>query len=312
MRNGAVAIALAATTLLSAAALAQTTQPIEPLRLSLAPDQVESVYAPPDAPMEDQGSNTGPVKLDLTVAGLTDYVYRGIDYSETGGSEDSPNLQFDASMRFDLGRYPDLFMGIFSNVYDSDPLSKIQEVRPYFGLELSARPLTFTVGNTFYIYPERDDSNNAEVWVKMTLDDSYFFRSDDPIFSPYALVAYSYDGNTGFYIELGVRHDFELDELPLTISPIARIAYVNNNPYYRADGADPTDPFVGGTSGPDSGLQHYDLGLELSYTLNGLMKIPQRYGKLDLQGVLFYTDGIDDELRADSVLYGGVGIKFSY
>ena len=60
------------------------------------------------------------------------------------------------------------------------------------------------------------------------------------------------------------------------------------------------------------GFQHYEFGLEATFGLNDLLNIPARYGKLDFKGYLFYTDGIDNELRADTELYGGVGIGFSY
>jgi hypothetical protein len=275
--------------------------------------QVESVYAPPEAPQQEQGVNEGAVNFSLTVGYWTDYVFRGIDRSESGGSEDSPNILFDGSMRFDLGRYPTLFMGVFSNIYDSDPISRFQEIRPYFGLELTARPVTVAFGNTFYIYPDRDDFNTAELWVKMTLDDSYFFRSDDPIFQPYVLAAWDYDTYNGLYVELGVRHDFEIEDTPLTLSPIARIAYVSGNKEFRKPTGPTPDPaFDFGSSGKDSGFQHYDLGLEATYGLNQLFNIPARYGKIDFKAYLFYTDGLDNDLRADSELYGGVGIGFSY
>jgi len=286
---------------------------IKPLNLSLLPDQVESVYAPPEAPQQEQGANEGGVNLNLTVGYWTDYVFRGIDRSESGGAEDSPNILFDGSMRFDLGRYPSLFLGVFSNIYDSDPISRFQEIRPYFGLELTARPVTLAVGNSFYIYPDRDRFNTAELWARLTIDNSYFFRSDDPIFSPYVLAAWDYDTYNGLYVEFGIRHDFEIEDTSLTLSPIARVAYVNSNKMFRTEGAPLADPaFAFGTGGHDSGFQHYDLGLELTYGLNQLFNIPARYGKLDFKGYLFYTDGIDNNLRADTELYGGVGIGFSY
>ena len=279
--------------------------------------QPESIYAPPEAPQMEQGSNEGPVKLDLTVGYWTDYIFRGIDRSESGGSEDSPNILFDGTMTFDLGRYPKLFVGVFSNVYDSDPISRFQEIRPYFGLELNARPVTFDIGNTFYIYPDRDDFNTAELWAKMTIDDSYFFRSDDPIFSPYILAAWDYDTYNGLYVEMGVRHDFEIEGMPLTLSPIARIAYVSGNKEFRpvppgTPNPDPAFDFGPSSSGNDSGFQHYDLGFEATYGLNELFNIPARYGKFDFKGYIFYTDGLSDNLRASTELYGGVGIGFTY
>jgi hypothetical protein len=300
---------LAVVALQSAYANAQIT----PINLSLAPEQTESIYAPPEASLEEQGRNEGPVKFDLNVSYFSDYVFRGIDRSESGGSEDSGNILFDGTMRFDLGRYPTLFMGVFSNIYDSDPISRFQEIRPYFGLELTARPIKLAVGNTFYIYPDRDQFNTAEVWAMIKVDDSYFFHSDDPIFSPYVLAAWDYDTYNGLYIEFGIRHDFEIADTSLVISPIARIAYVSGDKMFRQPTGPTPDPaFDFGTTGPDSGFQHYDLGLELTYTLNSIAHIPSRYGKLDLKGYFFYTDGIDDSLRADTELYGGVGIAYSY
>jgi len=303
------AIAAAGTVL---AGMAQT-RAQEPLHFSLQPQRHESIYAPPEIAGEEQGVNAGGVTLDLRVTAFTDYIFRGIERSETGGREDDPNIQFDGTMRFDLGKFPDFFMGVFTNIYDSDPVSRFQEIRPYFGLELTARPIILTVGNTFYIFPDRDQLNTGEVWAKLTLDDSYFFRSDDPVLSPYLLVAWDYDKNNGFYIEFGVRHDFEILDTQFVLSPIARVAYVSDNKMFRTGGLTGADPgFEMATSGSDSGFQHYEIGLEATYTLNDVLKISARYGKVDLKGYLFYTDGIENELRADTELYGGVGIGFSY
>ena len=275
--------------------------------------EFQSIYAPPSVTAALQGVNEGGVNVDLKFTYFTDYVFRGIDRTETGAAEDAGNLQFDGTIRWDLGRYPDLFMGVFTNVNNDDPISRFQEIRPYFGLELTVRPLIFSAGNTFYIFPDRDNSNTAEVWGKLALDDSYFFRIDDPVFSPYVMGAWDYDQGDGFYIEAGVRHDFEIEDTPLVLSPIARIAYVSDHRLFRAGGISPADPsFAIGTAGPDSGFQHYELGLEATLTLNQLLNIPARLGKLDLKGYLFYTDGIDNDLRADTEIYGGVGIGFSY
>jgi hypothetical protein len=288
-------------------------QAVMPLNLTLQIDPNESVYAPPEANEEQTAVNAGGVNFELRATYFTDYVFRGINRSESSGSDDSGNVQVDGAMRFDLGKFPDLFMGVFTNINDSDPISRFQEIRPYFGLELTARPLIFTFGNTFYIFPDRDQFNTSEVWAQLKLDDSYFFRTDNPILSPYVMCAWDYDKNNGFYVEAGVRHDFEIEDTPLVLSPIARVAYVSNYRAFRTEGAPGLDPgFESGTSGPDTGLQHYDIGLELTYGLNDLLDIPARYGTLDFKGYLFYTDGIDNKLRADTDLYGGVGVGFSY
>ncbi len=275
--------------------------------------QPESIYAPPEITPQEQGVNEGGVNVEFKFNYLTDYIWRGIDRSESGGAEDSPNLQFDGALKWDLGKWPHLFIGVFTNVYNSDPASRFQEVRPYFGFELTARPVILTIGQSSYIFPERDMFNTAELWGRIKLDDSYFFRTDDPVFGPYILAAYDYDINHGTYVEFGISHDFQIEDTALTLTPRAAVAYVDNRKDFRAIGASPFDPaFSSGTSGNDSGFQHYEVGLELTYTLNQLLNIPIRYGKLDLKSYLFFTDGIDNELRADTELWGGIGLGFSY
>jgi len=111
--------------LVSSSAFAQNV--VTPLTLQQRP---ESIYAPAAPPREDEGVNEGAVHLDLTVRYMSDYVYRGIDRSEVGGREDAPNVQFDGKLEFDLGKLPHPYVGLFVNVYDSDPISQFQEVRP--------------------------------------------------------------------------------------------------------------------------------------------------------------------------------------
>jgi hypothetical protein len=287
----------------------QSTPLIEPLDLSMQVRTPESIYAPPEAMAAEQAVNAGGVHFTLDVVYFSDYVFRGIDR----GSDDSGNMEMAGEMRFELQKLPDLFMGVFTNINDSDPISRFQEIRPYFGLELTARPIIFTVGNTFYIYPDRDQFNTAEVFARIKLDDSYFFRTDDPVLSPYVLGAWDYDKYDGFYLEAGIRHDFKLQEMPLTISPTARVAFVlNQNSFTPVGGPTPDPGFDFGTAGDDTGFQHYELGLEISYRLSDLLHIPARYGTLDLTGYLFYTDGLENDLRADTEIYGGVGVGFKY
>jgi hypothetical protein len=293
-------------------ALAHAARAQQSQRLSLEPD-VDTVYAPPEPEREDSGVNEGGVNLNFDFRYMTDYIFRGVDRSESGGAEDSPNLQFDTQLTFNLGRFPHPFIGVFSNIYDSDPISRFQEIRPYFGLELNVRPILFQVGHSSFIFPDRDRFNTNEIWAKMTLDDSYFFRTDQPILRPSVLLAYDYDVNHGAYLELGVSHDFAIEDTPITITPVAHIAYSDQFQMFVKPTGPVADPaFDFGASGHASGLQHYDVGLVVTYALNQSLHIPQRYGTFDIKGFLFYTDGIDNDLRADTEIYGGFGLSFSY
>src|SRR4051812_29171226 len=225
MRGGwsKIARCSAAGIALAAAAKARAASPWDgpsrfanPAPLSLMQQEPESVYAPPAPSSEETGYNEGAVHVDLTVRYLTDYVYRGVDQSEyiahlTGepasggdhgqlpmdpnaktGHEDSPNLQVDSKLAFDLGKLPHPFVGVFVNVFDSDPISRFQEVRPIFGVDWTIRPFIIEAGHQTYIFPERENANTGEIYGRITLDDRNFFRSDRPVLSPYIYAAYDY------------------------------------------------------------------------------------------------------------------------
>jgi hypothetical protein len=318
----AAAVCLAA----SAAAPAGAEEPFrlideptpEPPRLLIQSSDYDSVYAPPEPYVPNTGINEGGVKFNLDVSYLTDYVFRGVDEGEriantrasgdtTGrpnadpGHEDSANIQVDSGMKFDLGKAPHPFIGVFVNTFNADPESRFQEIRPYIGLEWTLRPVIFTVGHNTFIYPDRDELNTAEVFGKISLDDSYFFRTDDPILSPYVFAAYDYDTYDGLYMEAGIEHDFIIEGTGVVLTAQACLAYVNSYDRYEKPG-----------SNDNTGLQHYQLGLIGSYRLNPLLGIPARYGEWTFKGYLYYTDKIEDNLEADRQIWGGAGIGFSY
>jgi hypothetical protein len=285
---------------LSTSSRAQITSPdfVAPISLQQRP---ESIYAPAAPPREDQGVNEGAVHLDFTVRYMTDYVYRGIDHSEVGGREDAPNLQFDGKLDFDLGKFPHPFVGVFVNVYDSDPVSRFQEVRPVLGFDWPIKPFTISGGNIAYIFPDRDELNTSEAFFKIALDDAFLFSTERPIFQPYVLVAYDYDLYDGWYFELGMKHDFIFEDTGFKLSLVADVGYVLANEQFRQVLSD-----------SDTGFQHYDVGLIGQYSLNTLFNFPRRYGEFSVEGYLYYTDGIDNDLRADTQIWGGVGMNFKY
>jgi hypothetical protein len=292
--------------------------PVKPLHLQDVPESVYDLEAPP---VPDQGVNEGGVNFDLTFRYLTDYVFRGIDRSEGNGgfnddhgrpivfdsnpnpkpgAEDAPNLQVDTRLQFDLGRLPSPFVGLFANVFNDDPINRFQEIRPYFGLEWRIRPFIVAGGHTNYIFPERDPANTAEVWASLTLDDSSLWHTDHPVLMPYVFAAYDYDLYDGTYIEAGLKHEMAIENTALTFTFVADVAYVLNDKQFTFD------------HGQDTGFQHYDIGLIGRYNLNTALNISRRYGTFALEGYLYYTNGIDIDLIAETQIWGGIGLSFHY
>lgn len=271
-----------------------------PMLLTLE-QQPESIYAPPEPPQPDQGVNEGAVHTDLTVRYMTDYVFRGIDFSEVGGREDAPNFQFDGVLSMDLGKLPHPFIGLFINVFDSDPISEFQEIRPTVGLDWTVKPLTFTFGNNTFIHPDRDVTNTNEVYTRLTLDDSFLWGTTRPVLTPYVFAAYDYDVYNGWYFEAGVKHDFRIEDTGITLTLLADVSYVMGLQQYTLPGTT-----------TDDGFQRYELGAVATYSLNTLLNVSRRYGEFGIQGYLHYTDNIDHDLRADTQIWGGVGLNFRY
>lgn len=277
-----------------------------PHLLMLPPPETESVYAPPEPPREEEGVNKGGMSTEVNVRYLTDDVYRGISHNRAaGGNIHASNFQADTKLSFNLVHLPHPYVGVFANVNDSDPVSRFQEIRPFFGMEYTLRPLIFNVGHTTYIFPERErlhpSPNSSEVFLKLTLDDSYFFLTPHAILSPYVSGAYDYQRNKGWYIETGVRHDFEFEDIGFTLTTLADVAYVSN--FARQ--------FVT-ISREDSGFQHYDVGLIGNLSLNTLFKVPPRYGDFAIQGYLTYTGKFSNPVLANTEVWGGVGLAFKY
>jgi hypothetical protein len=99
-----------------------------------------------------------------------------------------------------------------------------------------------------------------------------------------------------------VRHDIAIDDWGVVLSAVGAVSYVRRFELFTLDPAVNTG----------TGVQRYEIGLLGSYSLNRAFNFSHRYGEFMLQGYLFYTDNINDELRADTQLWGGVGIGFRY
>ena len=290
---------LAAFTVLAGSAGAQVRQAYQLLDdRTPSPD---NVYLPDDTPRPDDMVNQGGVDFYLNTSYLSHYMYRGIDQS-TRPRKNENALQFDGRLTFELENFPHPFVGVFANIFNTDPVSRFEEVRPYFGLEWTIRPITLAGGFNSYIFPNREGRDTQDGWMSLKIDDSRLFHSETPILSPYVYGSYDLERYHGFYIETGVRHDFPIGDTGLTLSGVGDFAYVLHDRYFA------TTQMTGNVSG----LQHYDGGAELTYDLSRAFSVQKRYGTWEIKGYLYYTGSIDRAVRADNRIWGGVGINFRY
>ncbi len=284
-----------------------------PMLMAVPPDP-PSVYAPVEPERPIDGTNKGGVAVLLNLRYLTDDVYRGISHNFAVSDASIPaqhvnrhasNFQADVKVQFNLDKLPHPYVGVFANVNDADPVSRFQEIRPFAGFDYSLRPVTLGAGVRTYIYPEREKTtpspNTSETFVRISIDDSYLFRTQTPIIAPYIEGVYDYDKNHGWYVETGVRHEFDFPDFGVTLSPYADVAWVS---HFRQQ-------FIT-YSMHSNGFQHYDIGLVGSLSLNHLLRLPPRYGQFSLEGTITYTSKFSNPILANTEVWGGAGLSFRY
>jgi hypothetical protein len=269
--------------------------------LTLQQEAPETVYAPPTPVHEQDGFAGSQVNFSLEVSYFNKFVYRGVEVFPPPDRDRRLNLQVDSELSFDLGKLPSPFVAVFVNAAEADEVSSFQIVRPTVGFDWTSRPISVRVGHTNYIYPDRSELDTADVFVRVILDDSWFFATGRSILSPYVLAAYDYDLYKGVYIEAGVQHVSKIEDWGLTITLLGHAAWVSSFDYFA------TAPGEKST-----GFHHWQVGLVADYSLNRLFNIPQSYGDWTLRGSLYYTDRLDTELRSDDVFWGGVGIRLRF
>jgi hypothetical protein len=265
-------------------------------------EEPDNVYVDSATPRPDQLTNQGGVHFHFETLYLSTYMYRGVDQS-TPPERNEQALQFDARLEFDLGKLPHPFIGVFSNIFNDDPVSRFEEIRPYAGLEWTVRPVTVATGFNGYIFPNRQGVDTQEVWARISVDDSRFFHTEQPFLSPYVYGAYDFDRYNGFYLEAGVKHDFVIGDTGIIFTAVGDFAYVAHDRFFRGLGPKPAD----------TGLQHYDAGVILTYQIGRGLHIPRQFGEWNVKGMLFYTGPVNEQqLRGDSRIWGGVGLEFRY
>ncbi len=277
---------------------------VQPLQLVQLQDPEESIYEDVGPPRPEEGFNSGGVNFDLTVSYLTDYVFRGVDQSELGENEDAPNLQFDGFFKFDLGKLPHPIAGVFVNIYEDDPVSEFQEIRPYVGFQWESGRSRSPAGTRRSSSPSARPSTRTRSTSASRSTTRRIWGTDQPLLSPYGFAAYDYDLYHGVYVEVGLSHEFTLEGTGITFVAQADLAYVTGHPFFAdPEAADPSE----------NGFQHYDVGLTGTYSLNSLLNIPRPLRPVEPQRLpLLHRRHRERPPAPDTQLWGGMGVRFQY
>lgn len=210
-------------------------------------------------------ADSSPLTVDVNVALNSDYMFRG------------QNLYDGASIQPYLGLSYDTGSGILSATnwmhISADGRTNVPEFFEMdWGLsyELALDPITLTVGNLWYTYPDKDDDidNTAEMYVSAALDDSSY--NSFYTVNPKLTVSKDWDSLDYYYYELILNHPYEGGAIPdgMTLTPYVSFGLSSNSEKVYAD----------------NGLEQISEGVALDIPV----------GNLTLTPTANYTHKIDD------------------
>ncbi|MCU0727369.1 MAG: hypothetical protein MUE73_16545 [Planctomycetes bacterium] len=250
-----------------------------------------------------------PLCIGLDYVLVSDYIFRGINYSEySGEGRERLNHQVTAWAEVDTGCAGTVGGYLWFEFYDGlrhileDPPNRLYEVDYALYWRHAFEPIGTTVelGFAMYDYPHISGSagQTCEAWLKLTFDDSGLFGTEEPVLNP--MLGYWRDVNDieGGWLELSIRHPFALAVFTVTQS--------------LALGVD--HEYLGkalGTGNRATQFGNLTVGLEVAYDLGGALGLPAWSGGVTLAGFMFRSIALEEDLLNDE-FWGGLKVSWSW
>ena len=261
-----------------------------------------------------------PLSFGIEYALASDYVFRGINYSEySGEGREKPNHQMSIWAEIDSGNF-----GVFGAAFwfewfagqehltpGSD--GHLQEVDYTAYWRYNVKPIDTTVelGWSAYTYPQLtgDASWTNEVYAKLTYDDSKLFGAAKPVLNPFVAYYQDVDDVKAGWMDVGVKHDFAMSDFAAVKDvPIAKDFTLSPSVVLGVDHR--YLPKALGEGQPSTRLGNITYGLDVCYDLGGALKIPAKYGSLKVGGFLKYSQAFEDIIHDE--FWGGTKVSYSW
>jgi hypothetical protein len=262
-----------------------------------------------------------PLTVSVNYTLVTDYVFRGINFSEyRGEGREKLNHQLGVAAAYDTGKLGKFgAMAWFEWYADQERLTPgcgdhLQEVDYILYWSYPIEPLATTVetGWIGYTFPQVAGHERCtnEWYVMLSLDDGRLFGTKNNVLNPY--VAYYLDldlFHAGSWLEFGVSHDFALSEMgckdvpvlkDLTITPSFVLGY--DHRYLNK---------AAGFGREASRLGNLQYGLTFTYDLRRALKLPEWVGALSLAAFLKFSDAVRDDVINDE-FWGGMTLAWEW
>lgn len=283
-------------------------------------------------PVEFDDDDVGmekPVDIFIKYAITTDYIWRGINYTDYP-KEDSggrPSHEITAGLELNCPRkeFGKVGMSVFAQFYSgmraanagrSDHLGAVDYTLYW---KNTIDDVTAELGWTLHTWPrvsgDADDTN--ELFVKLTYDDKDLYGAESGVFNPYVFYAVDLDTvKGGGWFELGVDHAFDLDEYTnglryLTITPSMSLGI--DNRYLHAFSAQTAIPAVSQREAGQKAtrLANIVYGLAFDYDLSDALQMDPGLGNLSLGAFVKYSDALREDILNDQ-FWGGLQVAYKW
>ena len=261
-----------------------------------------------------------PLSVGVEYAMVSDYVFRGINYSEyRGEGREKLNHQLGVWTEIDTKNF-----GVFGAYFwfewyaaqdkqfaRADHLLENDYIA-YWQYAIAPIATTVELGWAAYVYPEYpgDFKTTYEVYAKVSFDDSKLFGTQSGVLNPYVSYYHDIDVVEAGWLEVGVSHDFALSRLP-ALAGVAVLKDVSVKPSLVLGMDHRYLPKALGTGQKATRLGNIVYGLDVTYNLSAALRLPQQFGSLTLGGFLYFSQALRDELINDE-LWGGMKVSYSW
>lgn len=295
--------------------------------LALSPSQ-EPQEERADVTIREESTFDSMLDLDITYYLYSDYIFRGLNRSEyLGEGREKFNHQLTTSLAVDIGMLFgqeagtcgkfgfDTFFEWYAQQKRLDPVyggQNLQEVDYTLWWSYDIEPIEtmFTLGYTFYVFPNDKPRNTDEWFVNLEHNDAWMWKwmwpdNEEGVLNPSFLFVQDVDETGGgMWMELGVSHDFAICEA-LTLTPSATAAIDHR---YLEDLAGPV-------TGGSTTFAYVQYGLDAAYDLTPLLKLPPCVDAVTLKGFVYFNDALgnlEDNLIIQDEFFGGMSLGFSF
>lgn len=295
----------------------------------------ESGTTPPAKSTADAGQrdhsatdepDAGPLSFDVTYYLYSDYIFRGINFSEyPGEGREALNHQITTSLGLDLaqlfghdpGTWGDFSFETFFEWYADqkalDPVhggQNLQEVDYSLFWSYDIKPIatSLKLGYVFYTFPNAKSLNTQEWKIGLEHNDAWMWKwllpdNENGVLNPTFLIARDVDEIQGTWVEIGFSHGFEVAD-GLTLTPSLLMAVDHGY----------LGPATGTNLGSSTRLAYVQYGLAADFDLSTLGKMPHDPGTWTLSTFLYYNDalGSAEDIAIRDEFYGGVSLGWSF